>query len=125
MCRVSDYGKALMRGTLQRIPTPTAILVVLPDALAETCVSVLSEAGVRVLRVGSVAAAAERIPVNMPQLVIVSAHLNAHDLETVNDRCVAVGAEVLQLNPDTNATTTASLVRTAARNALIKALASG
>lgn len=113
----------MMRGTLQRIPTPTAILVVLPDTLAETCDEVLGEAGVRVLRVGSVAAAAERIPVTMPQLVIVTTMMVAADLEVVNDRCVAVGAEILKLDPDTPPRATAALVRTGARNALIKALA--
>lgn len=113
----------MMRGTLQRIPTPTAVLVVLPDALAESCNEVLGEAGVRVLRVGSVAAAAERIPVTMPQLVIVSALMIPADLEIVVDRCVAVGAEILKLDPDTPPRATAALVRTAARNALIKALA--
>lgn len=112
-----------MRGTLQRIPTPTAVLVVLPDALADTCQEVLADAGVRVLRVGSVAAAAERIPVTMPQLVVVSTLMSAPDLEVVNDRCVAVGAEILKLDPDTSPRATAALVRTSARNALIRALA--
>jgi hypothetical protein len=113
----------VVRGTLQRIPTPTAILVVLPDALAEACIDVLSDAGVKVLRVGSVAAAAERIPVTMPQLVIVSNLMIPAELDIVIDRCVAVGAEVLKLDPDTPPRATGALVRTAARNALIKALA--
>lgn len=113
----------MVRGTLQRIPTPTAVLVVLPDDLVRTCVECLSDAGVKVLRVNSVAAAAERIPVTMPQLVIVSALMNPADLEIVTDRCVAVGAEILTLEPETPPNVTATLVRTAARNALIKALA--
>lgn len=113
-----------MRGTLRRIPTPTAVLAVLPDLLAESCQDVLTDAGIRVLRVGSVAAAAERIPVTMPQLVVVSTLMVALDLDVVTDRCVAVGAEILQLDPDTSPRATAALVRTAARNALIKALAS-
>ena len=70
-----------------------------------------------------VAAAAERLPVTMPQLVIVSALMNPAELEIVTDRCVAVGAEILPLDPATPANVTAALVRTAARNALIKALA--
>lgn len=113
----------MVRGTLQRIPTPTAVLVVLPDGLVRTCVEVLSEAGVKVLRVNSVAAAAERLPVTMPQLVVVSALMIPAELEIITDRCVAVGAEILKLDPETPENVTAALVRTSARNALIKALA--
>jgi hypothetical protein len=113
----------MVRGTLQRIATPTAILVVLPDALATLCIDILGDAGIRVLRVGSVAAAAERLPVTMPQLVIVSSLMNAAELEIVADRCVAVGAEILKLDPATSPRATEALVRTGARNALIKALA--
>ena len=111
------------RGTLQRIPTPTAVLVALPEVTADACNEVLADAGVKVLRVGSVAAAAERIPVTMPQIVVVSTLMVAADLEVVIDRCVAVGSELLKLDPDTSPAATAALIRTAARNALIKALA--
>lgn len=107
---------------MQRIPTPTAILVGLPDDLAETCMQTLDEAGVRILRVGHVAAAAERIPVTMPQLIIVTTLMVQAELDTLADRCVAVGAEVLKIDPDTSPRATAALVRTSARNALLKAL---
>jgi len=110
---------------MQRIATPTAILVGLPDDLAEMCVQTLSDAGIKVLRAAHVAAAAERIPVTMPQLIVVSALMAPHDFDTLNDRSVAVGAEVLKIDPDTSERTTAALVRTAARNALMKALSSG
>lgn len=109
---------------MQRIATPTAILVGLPDALAEMCTQVMSDGGLRVLRVGHVAAASERIPVTMPQLIVVSTLLPADELDILTDRCVAVGAEVLKLDPDTGERTTAALIRTASRNALMKALGS-
>lgn len=107
---------------MQRIATPTAILVGLPDALAEICTQVMTDGGLRVLRVGHVAAASERIPVTMPQLIVVTTLMVGADIETLNDRCVAVGAEVLKLDPDTGERLTIALIRTAARNALMKAL---
>ncbi len=85
---------------------------------------VMADGGLRVLRVGHVAAASERIPVTMPQLIVVSSLMRADEFETLNDRCVAVGAEVLKLDPDTSERTTAALIRTASRNALMKALGS-
>ncbi|MBX3233035.1 MAG: hypothetical protein KIT84_12765 [Labilithrix sp.] len=114
----------MLRSTMQRIATPTAILVGLSDDLAEMCQQVLADGAIRVLRVGHVAAAAERIPVTMPQLIVVSTLMPAHEFDTLNDRCVAVGAEVLRIDPDTSDRATAALVRTAARNALLKALGS-
>ena len=87
---------------MQRIPTPTAILVGLPEELAETCTEALDEAGVRILRVSHVAAAAERIPVTMPQLIVVTTLMAPAELETLIDRSVAVGAEVLKIDPDTS-----------------------
>ena len=107
---------------MQRIPTPTAILVGLPDNLAETCTQTLDDAGVRILRVGHVAAAAERIPVTMPQLIIVTTLMPQAELDVLMDQCVAVGAEVVKIDPDTSPRATAAMIRGSARNALIKAL---
>ena len=112
----------MKRETIQRVATPTAILVGLPDTLATTATDALGEGGLRVLRVGHVAAASERIPVVMPQLVVVSATLRPDELEMLNDRCVAVGAEVLALGPGTPAQEIESRLRDAANAALIKAL---
>src|SRR5262249_49491311 len=68
--RGRSINKRVKRETIQRVATPTAILVGLPDELAGTCTDVLGDGGLRVLRAGHVAAASERIPVVMPQLVV-------------------------------------------------------
>jgi hypothetical protein len=67
-------------------------------------------------------AASERIPVVMPQLVVVSATVRKEELEALNDRCVAVGAEVIRVAPDADHRALTVLLKDAATNALIKAL---
>lgn len=110
------------RETIQRIATPTAILVGIPDDLTGLIAEALGDAGLRVLKVGHVAAASERIPVVMPQLVLVSTTLRPIDLEVIADRCVAVGAEVLTIGPNENPENLAVTLKAAAHAALIKAL---
>lgn len=112
----------MKRETIQRLPTPTAILVGLPEALASFCTEALGEGGLRVLRAGHAAAAAERIPVVMPQLVLVSAALHPHELEALTDRCVAVGAQVIQVAEPLNPTELGKTLSVAASEALVKAL---
>ena len=111
--------------TIQRVATPTAILVGLPEPLASMATEFLGDGGLRVLRVGHVAAASERIPVVMPQLVLVPTTMRAEELEILNDRCVAVGADVVAIAPETPAATLAAQLRTASTNALVKALRGG
>lgn len=117
--------KRVKRETIQRVATPTGILVGLPDELAGLCTEALGDGGLRVLRVGHVAAASERIPVVMPQLVVVSAMLRQEELEMLHDRCVAVGAEVIRIAPDSDRNALLTTLRTAANTALIKALRGG
>lgn len=112
----------MKRETIQRLPSPTAILVGVPESLATFCTEVLGENGLRVLRVGHAAAAAERIPVVMPQLVLIAATLNPQDLEALTDRCVAVGAQVIQVAEGANQVELGNRLATAAHEALVKAL---
>ncbi|MBX3186321.1 MAG: hypothetical protein KF819_04865 [Labilithrix sp.] len=112
----------MKRETIQRVATPTAILVGLDDALAVMCTDLLADGGLRVLRVGHVAAASERIPVVMPQLVLTSTTLSDEDTETLADRCVAVGAEVLKLAPGTDPEALRPMLKNAAQTALIRSL---
>ncbi len=114
----------MTRATIQRIATPTGILVGLPDELATYIIDVLGDRGLRVLKVGHVAAAAERIPVVMPQVVIISTTFRAEELEMLNDRCVAVGAEVIRIAPDADTKELAPILKTAATHAMIRALQS-
>jgi len=108
--------------TIQRVATPTAILVALEDPLATVCSDVLADGGLKVLKVGHVAGACERLPVIMPQLVVAPSDLAASELEELEDRCVAVGAELMKLAPDADHPATIRLLKDAANMALIRAL---
>lgn len=112
----------MKRETIQRVATPTGILVGLADHLAALCTEALGDGGLRVLRVGHVAAASERIPVIMPRLVVISSTLRKEELEVLYDRCVAVGAEVIRIAPDAEEGALLRSLRAAANDALIKAL---
>ena len=115
----------MKRETIQRVATPTGILVGLPDHLAGLCTEALGDGGLRVLRVGHVAAASERIPVVMPQVVVVSSTLRQEELDVLQDRCVAVGAQVIRVAPESDQTALLTTLRAAANEALIKALRGG
>jgi len=113
------------RETIQRVATPTAILIGVAEPLATACTDLLADGGLRVLRVGHVAAACERIPVVMPQLVVVSTTLREEDVEMLADRCVAVGAEVFKVAPEANADALKKSLKDAANMALIRSLRRG
>lgn len=112
----------MKRETIQRIATPTAILVGLPDQLAGLCTDVLGDGGLRVLRVGHVAAASERIPVVMPQIVVVWTTIGQQEFDILNDRCVAVGADVFRVGPGTDLDELVTELKNACNMAFIKAL---
>jgi hypothetical protein len=120
--RPAAIKEPVKRETLQRVATPTAVLVGIPDSLATVCSDVLSDGGLRVLKVGHVAAASERIPVVMPQLVLVAATLRPEEVEAINDRCVAVGATMIHVSPDTDRAELVKTLKHAANVAFIKAL---
>ncbi|MDB4934808.1 MAG: hypothetical protein JWP87_1780 [Labilithrix sp.] len=112
--------------TIQRVATPTAILVGLAEPLATICTDALADGGLRVLRVGHVAAACERIPVVMPQLVVASTTLRPEDTDMLVDRCVAVGAEVINVAPDAKIDAALkTMLKDAANMALIRSLRRG
>lgn len=114
------------RDTIQRVATPTAIIVGVVEPLATVCNDALSGGGLRVLRVGHVAAACERIPVVMPQLVVVSTTLRPEDIDMLTDRCVAVGAEILKVAPESAADgTLRTTLKEAANMALVRSLRRG
>lgn len=117
------YNQPVRTETLRRSSAPAALLVGLPDAIADKCASLLASMAIKALRAGHVAAACERLPVVMPQLVLVPAELAAPDEELLTDRAVAVGAEVIRMTPDVVATLEITL-RTAGGRALARALGS-
>lgn len=105
--------------TVQRIARPTGILIGLSDELAALCAQVLAEGGLQILRVGHVAAACERIPVTMPQLVVVASSLHPAEVDMLTDRCVAVGAEILHISPSDSPQVLRPILQKAADQALI------
>lgn len=115
----------MKRETIQRVATPTAILVGLPEPLVSLCTEALGDHGLRVLRVGHVAAASERIPVVMPQLVLVPTTMRVEEIEMLQDRCVAVGADLLRMAPTLTPEQVAGELKGAASAALMKALRGG
>lgn len=120
------YDGLVAKGaTIQRIATPTAILVGLPEDLAMECSEKLSDGGLKVLKVGHVAAACERIPVVMPQLVVTTTALTEYDADTLNDRCVAVGAEIIRVSAEQDRGELGAMLKEAANMALIRALRRG
>ena len=112
----------MKRQTIQRVTTPTALLVGLTDELAAACHQSLSDGGLKVLRVAHVAAATERIPVVMPQLVVTVSSLPPDEIDVLRDRCLAVGAEILQITAEQDRRALGVLLKEAANVALIRAL---
>jgi hypothetical protein len=108
--------------TIQRKPTPTAILVGLAEDFALVCTEALGAGGMRVLRAAHAAAAAERIPVVMPQIVLIPEGMAPGERDLLNDGCVAVGADVLELSPKMAPEEVTYLLRKAANAALTRAL---
>ena len=99
---------------MPRMDMATAMLVALDDRLGGACITILDDAGFRVIRVKHVAPALERLPVVQPQLVIIPTNLRKEDDELLADRCVAVGADVLKLAPDVDVRQLVALVTSAA-----------
>jgi len=88
--------------------------------LAALLIEAMADSGLRVLKVGHAAAASERIPVIMPQLVILGGPIHAAELEMLTDRCVAVGAELVHgPTPDTDLRTFVQAAKSVA-NAKVK-----
>lgn len=105
---------------MPRMDVATAMLVALDDRIAGACVTLLDEAGFRVIRVKHVAPALERMPVVMPHLVVFPANLREAEDEGVVDRCVAVGAEILRLASDVDGRALAALIAGAAHASMEK-----
>ena len=109
-----------MTQTMPRMDVATAMLVALDDRIGGACITLLDDAGFRVIRVKHVAPALERMPVVMPHLVIVPTNLRKDDDEGLLDRCVAIGAEILRVAPDVDLRELAAIVAKAAHRSLEK-----
>ena len=89
-----------MNRTLPRIGSFAALLVGLDGDQATACTLVLKAAGLTVVKAGHVAAALERIPVLQPYVVVLPVALKKEAQDSINDRTVAVGSEVVWLEPN-------------------------
>src|SRR5262245_38916429 len=90
------------QATFQRLDAPSVMLVALDAPIEAVCTSTLLDSGLRILKVREVAPACERVAVTMPKLVIGQTNLQKQEANTLLDRCVAVGAQVLWLDPTEN-----------------------
>lgn len=86
-----------MNRTMPRIGSFAALLVGLDTDQATGCTLILKAAGLTVVRAAHVAAALERIPVLQPYVVVLPISLKAEAHDSISDRTVAVGSEVVWL----------------------------
>lgn len=91
-----------MATTHQIYIEPHALVIGLPDEHIALCHEVMGDAGLRVdvLRTGlalGLAAACEKIPKALPQMVVAAASLGPEALAALEDRAIAVGAVFLLL----------------------------
>jgi hypothetical protein len=109
-----------MAQTLPRMDTATAMLIGIDDRIARSCITILDDAGFRVVRVKHVAPACERIPVVMPQIVLLPSTLRNDEHEMIVDRCTAIGAELYRIGPDVDDGALTALLVSAVQTAMTK-----
>ena len=92
----------MANSTFRFQPTPSAMLVGLPETVAAHCALVLDS--LRMIRVGHAAAACERMPVTLPRVVVVIDTLSSQDRAMIEERAIACGAELVLVtsSPDLN-----------------------
>lgn len=110
-----------MNRTLPRIGSFAALLVGLDGDQAAACTLILKAAGLTVVRAGHIAAALERIPVLQPYVVVLPSSLKADAHDSINDRAVAVGSEVVWLDPKLTRAELTILLTNAAETAIRRA----
>jgi hypothetical protein len=110
-----------MNRTMPRIGSFAALLVGLEGDQTTACTLVLKAAGLTVVKAGHVAAALERIPVLQPYVVVLPASLKREALDSITDRAVAVGSEVVWLEPTLTRGELTVLLTNAAETAINRA----
>jgi hypothetical protein len=94
------------------------MLVGLDPTLVQPLMQMLSVIGYRVLTVAHAAAAMERIPVVMPLLVVAMGAVREKERDDLEDRVVAVGAELVWVPAGADEDRANVVVRDAAAAAL-------
>jgi len=108
---------------MPRLGSFAALLVGLDGDQATASALVLKAAGLTVVRAGHVAAALERIPVLQPYVVVLPVALKTEALDSISDRTVAVGSEVVWLEPALSRGELTILLTNAAESAVRRAAA--
>lgn len=106
--------------TAQPFRAATAMLVEVAPDLIEPCTTLLTQHGYRVVSVGHIPAACERLAVVMPLLVVVDADALPQARDELRERAVAVGAQMVWLPKDAELAFLTSSLRIAAVSALEK-----
>lgn len=99
----------------------SALLVGLEGDLATVCMLVLKAAGLRVVQDAQLSSACQLIPVMQPYLVVLPETLREKGHEAIDDRAIAVGAEVVRVDPATDRTTLTDTLTHAAEKAITRA----
>jgi hypothetical protein len=98
-----------------------ALLVGLDPELTTACTVIFKAAGLSAAKAAHVAAALERIPVLQPFVVVLPAAMKADASESLSDRTVAVGSEVVWLEPGISRSDLTALLTKAADDAFARA----
>jgi hypothetical protein len=96
-------------------PTAAAMLVGLSESVASRCAYALGT--LRIIRVAHVAAACERMPVTLPRIVVVGEGLSDADANTLRERTIACGAELVVVNATLDDITLGAMLTDAAQAA--------
>lgn len=110
-----------MNATVPRGGSLSALLVGIDGDLATACTLVLKAAGLRVERDPQLAGACQRIPVMQPYLVVLPETLREKGREAIDDRAIAVGAEVVWIDPASDRSSLMTLLTKAAEKAITRA----
>jgi hypothetical protein len=113
-----------MNATVPRGNSVTALLVGIDGPLATSCTLVLRASGLRVEREALLESACQRIPVMQPYLVVLDSALAAGGRDAIDDCVVAVGAEVVWIDPGSPRTELIRTLTAAAEKAMARGNAS-
>jgi hypothetical protein len=111
-----------VESTVYRFLDTLAFIVGGPPDIAAKCSDVFENAQIRVNRVAHAAAACERLPIAMPQMVVVIGALRQDERDALVDRATAVGALLFDLDPELDTETLDMLLDRAAHAAIERGL---
>jgi hypothetical protein len=108
--------------TVYRHLDTVALIVGVESELAAKCKDAFERVMIRVVRVGHAAAACERLPVVMPQVLLLLDPVEANDRENLVDRATAVGALMFDVNSTLRGSALDAFLDNAAKSAIERGL---